>query len=235
MPKASSDSFSTEVLELFPIWRHDGLAPLTTIIGYTTLLLDSKVENLTEQQKQFIISIRNAAMQASTSWHNPGDYIKLRFDFENTNWKWESVQLAEICDLILSNSFKYIKKSNVQVDVSNELVPVRADRGWLSTAITNLLEPSVGYLYNAEFKSSISAQESDDKRVLVRIRTGLELSIDDSYNSIESISSRGNSLSVASIILEKHGSRLEFRQIKTDDAEHKSQGTEFSFMLPIWQ
>jgi hypothetical protein len=87
MLKNSSDPISAEILKLFPIWRHDGLAPLTTIIGYTTLLLDGDIENLTEQQKQFITIVRNTAMKASTAWHNPGDYIKLSFDFENAGWK----------------------------------------------------------------------------------------------------------------------------------------------------
>lgn len=236
MAKAlDDDSLRAEILALFPIWRHDGLAPLTTIIGYATLLLDGKDENLTEQQKQFITMIRNVAMKACTAWHNPGDYIKLRFDFENIGWKWESVQLSEICNDILSSSFKYMNKSNVRVDVPNDLAAVRADRGWLSAAITNLLEPSIGYFYNPEFRSSISAQKGDDKHILVRISTGLELSMDDNYNSFESISSPGNSLSVASIILSKHGSRLEFRKLKKDNTEHKSDGTEFMFMLPIWQ
>jgi K+-sensing histidine kinase KdpD len=137
--------------------------------------------------------------------------------------------------LILSNSFKYIKKSNVHIDVSEELPSVKADSYWLSTAIINLLEPSAGYFYNTEFTSLISAQRKDDTHVLVRICTGLELSTDENYNSIESISSPGNSLSVAGIILNKHGSHLEFSPLKRDDDKHKSQGTEFRFTLPLWE
>jgi K+-sensing histidine kinase KdpD len=235
MPKTSSNSISAEILKLFPIWRHDGLTPLTTITGYATLLLEIQAENLTEQQKQFITMIRNAAMKASTSWHNPGDYITLSFDFENARWKWSSVQLSEICDMILSKSFKYINKSNVDVDISDKLAPVRADPDWLAIAIANLLEPSVGYLYNAEFRSSISAKKSDDDHVLVSISTGLELSMDESYKSIESISSPGNSLSVASMIFEKHESHLQFKRLRNDRNEYKSLGTEFEFSLPIWQ
>jgi len=236
MSKTSSDdSLRAEMLKLVPLWRHDGLAPLTSIIGYATLLLDSNAENLTEQQKQFIAVIRNVAMRASTSWHNPGDYVKLYFDFEHTNWQLESVQLSKICGTILSNSFKYINKSNVRVDIPADLALVKADSNWLSVAITNLLEPNVGYFYNAEFEASISAQRSDDSHILVRICTGLELPMDENSNSIESISSPGNNLSVANIILDKHGSRLLFKRLRKDNNEYESQGVEFEFVLPIWK
>lgn len=248
MTKTSDDnSIDTEIVELFHFWRHDGLSPLTAIIGYATLLLEIKSENLTEQQKQFITSIRNSAIRASASWHSTSDYLQLRFDFENIDWKWESVQLSEICEQILAKSLKHINKSNVQINIPDELAPVRSERKWLSTAITNLLEPSVGYGYNAEFKSSISAQKTDEEYVLVRISTGLDLSRGDSDisanyklsmginpHSIESISWPGNSLSVADIILQKHGSHLEFRNLKKDD-KYESEGTEFTFILPIWQ
>lgn len=235
MSKIPSDSFDTELLRLFPIWRHDGLDPLTSIIGYATLLLENKVENLTEQQKQFITIIRNIAKRAATSWHSPGDYITLRFDFENSHWKWEAIQLSEICDSILSSSFKHISKSNVQVAISDNLPLIKADGNWLSIAITYLLEPSTGYLYNPDFNSSIFAQQSDDNHVVVRVRTGLKLSLDEGNNSIESISSPGNNLSVANIILDKHESRLEFRRLNGNADKHESQGTEFEFTLPIWQ
>jgi|SRR5215212_4772743 len=233
MSKSASDSNNAEILKLFPLWRHEGLAPLTTIIGYTTLLLDNPAENLTEKQKQFITIIRDTAMKASGAWHSPGDYITL--SFENTDWEWMPVQLSEVCDMILSNSFKRINKLNIHVDVSAELPLVRADRGWLSIAITNLLEPSGGYLYNTEFRSSISAQEQDDKHILVKIRTGLQVSMDENYNSIESISMPGSYLSVASIILDKHESRLEFTRLRNDHNEFTSQGTEFAFVLSAWQ
>jgi K+-sensing histidine kinase KdpD len=249
MTKASDDdSINSEIVELFHFWRHDGLKPLTAIIGYATLLLEFKSENLTEQQKHFVTSIRDSAMRASASWHSTSDYLQLRFDFENMDWKWESVQLSEICERILSKSLEYTNKSNVQVNVPDELAPIRADRNWLSRAITNLLEPSVGYRYNAEFKSSISAQKRDDRHVVVRISTGLKLSGGDNDisikyklsigynpNSIELISWPGNSLSVANIILEKHGSRLEFRNLKKDNDEYESEGTEFTFVLPTSQ
>lgn len=235
MSKIPSDSFDAELLRLFPIWRHDGLAPLTSIIGYATLLLDNKAENLTEQQKQFITIIRNIGKRAVTSWHSPGDYITLCLDFENSHWKWEAIQLSEICDSILSNSFKSISKSNVQVVISNDLPPVKADGNWLSRAITYLLEPATGYFYNPDFNSSIFAQQSDGNHVVVRVCTGLILSLDDSNNSIESISSPGNTLSVASMILDKHESHLKFRRLNGNDDKLESQGTEFEFSLPIWK
>jgi K+-sensing histidine kinase KdpD len=236
MPKNSpDDSLNAEIVKLFPLWRHDGLEPLTSIIGYATLLLDSNAENLTEQQKQFIAVIRNVAMRASTSWHSTGDYVKLCFDFEHTNWQLESVQLSKICDTILSSSFKYINKSNVRVDIPADLAPVKANSYWLSVAITNLLEPNVGYFYSAAFESSISAQRSDDSHILVVIRAGLELPMDENRNSIESISSPGNNLSVANIILDKHGSRLAFKRLRKDNNEYESQGVEFEFGLPIWK
>ncbi len=248
MTKISDESsIKQEILDLFHLWRHNGRKPLTLISGYAILLLEAESENLTERQKQWITGIRDSAMRASASLSSQGDYIQLRFGFESMDWKWESVQLSEICEQILSKSLKHINQSNVQVNIPNELAPVRADRNWLSTAIINLLEPAVGYRYNAEFKLSISAQERD-QHVLVRVSTGLELSGGDndisirhklsmgySPNSIELISWPGNSLSVANIILDKHGSHLEFRKLGKDNAERENGGTEFTFMLPTWQ
>ncbi len=230
-----SNFFNDEISKWFPLWRHDGLDALTTIIGYANLLLDSQDKNLTGQQKQFLTTIRNAALKGYSAWNNPGEYIKLMFDAENVSWKWESVQLSEICEIVLSSSSKYINTSNVRVNVAAELPPVRADRAWLSIAIANLLEPSVGYVYNAEFETSISALQTDGEFVSLRVRTGLQLVMDENDNSVESISFPGNNLSVASIILNQHGSRLEFQRLKYDPDEFRSQGIEFRFALPVWQ
>jgi K+-sensing histidine kinase KdpD len=245
MTNASDESsIKQEILDLFQLWRHDGRKPLTLIIGYATLLLKAESENLTGQQKQFITSIRDSAMSASASLHSQGDYLQLRF--ANMDWKWEAVQLAEICEQIVSKSLQYSNKSDVQVNVPDELTPVRADRHWLSIAITNLLGHVVGYRFHPEFKPGIFAQERDDGHVLVRISTGLDLfrgeheysakyrlSIGYDPNDIETFSWPGSNLSVAKIILDKHGSRLEFRKLQKDDAEYK--GTEFAFVLPTWQ
>jgi hypothetical protein len=118
--------------------------------------------------------------------------------------------------------------------VSDKLPPVRADRAWLPRAILNLLEPSVGYHYNVVFESSIFAQETDDNMILLKIAKGLELSMDQKYDSLEAISFPGNGLSVASMILNQLGSRLEFRRLPSLQNEYQNEGTEFEFELPIW-
>jgi K+-sensing histidine kinase KdpD len=233
-PSTSSNPSSAEILKLFSQWRLEAISPLTMIVGYATMLLTAQNENLTEQQKQSIAVIRQAGLKSYSSWRNPSEYLELIVDSENRNWKWEPVRLLDVCERILSTTALFINKSKVRLNISESLPPVRADLNWLSRAILNMLEPSVGYHYNEVFESSVSAEETD-ATIAVKIATGLELSMDPQFGNLEYISIPGNSLSVASMIIERHGSRLGFRRLPSPHQTYQSQGTEFEFVLPTWR
>jgi hypothetical protein len=70
-----TDASFTELPAALGLWQHDGLHPLTAILGYTHLLQREFLGPLTEQQQQAIETIRMSTHRAMEVWHRSAAYL----------------------------------------------------------------------------------------------------------------------------------------------------------------
>lgn len=222
--------------------------PITTILSYTDLLLGESVGILGEAQRNFLQRIRAGAEQLAHMTNSLAQ--KAVPDERWTGPQWQPVDVGQLINRAVAGSHSYIEEKSLHLDleVPDNLPPIRADPDYLRRVLTNLL--SNACLASAEGgRISITAARSDGA-VLHREQPDLEgdgfviVSVRDSGGGLSDealsrvfdrgrpsrtprgLGESGAGLALVKALVEAHGGRL---WVETE----QGVGTTFSFVLPV--
>lgn len=213
---------SEQLLEWFAAWKNDGISQLTTIKGYSDILLRGLVGDLSDKQREFIEIIARSCEHAVDYWNFPSDYLQLRYSRYARPDLQES-DLKKIFEEILSQSGR---AQNVKLELPAELPTIKSSYT-LRSALSVLLHPSFEFDLKHQGNTetcTVQITRSGQTELSVRIFHNLLII---NHRSPQLLLYPGKPLAVADLIIQQHGSQLEI--IPSDS------GTEFRFTLPIWQ
>jgi len=218
--------------------------PMTSITGYTELLLNEAVGILGEMQRQFLQRVKANIERIGRLLD---DLIKVTaIDAGQVSLSPEPISMVGVIeDAIMSLSAEFSERSlTVQLDIPPELPPVHADRDSLYQVVLNLLsnachcsEPGAEILVRAQLEEREDEVEevpyllvsvtdrgggidpADQARVFQRLyRADNPL--------IAGLGETGVGLSIAKTLVEAHGGRI---WVESEMGE----GSTFSFILPL--
>ncbi len=222
--------------------------PITTILSYADLLLGESIGILGEAQRNFLQRIRAGAEQLARLTDELAQKA-----MPEERWigpQWQPVDVGQLIDRAVAGAHPFIEEKALHLDleVPDNLPPIRADPDYLRRVLTNLL--SNACLASAVGgRISITAARSDgavlqgkhpdldgDGFVIVSVRDSggglseeaLSRVFDRSRPSQtpKGLGESGAGLALVKALVEAHGGRL---WVETE----RGVGTTFSFVLPM--
>ena len=124
---------------------HELRVPMTSIRGYTDLLLGEMVGSLNDSQKEFLQTVRRNLNRMSVLIRDLSDINRIetgRMKFEN-----ESFDLREVVENVIDDLREAIesKDQTIATELPDELPAVHADRTRIGEVLTNLLSNANKY------------------------------------------------------------------------------------------
>ena len=150
--------------EFVSLVAHELKNPLTSIQGYSDVLLGGAAGALSEQQKNFLSTIRSNAERMTTIVSDLNDITKL--ETNNLRLELVAVDFARVVEATIAPLKRQIeeKEQVLAVDLPDDLPPVHADQNRLIQVLTNLLSNAHKYTPNRgriEISGTILPAKSD--------------------------------------------------------------------------
>jgi PAS domain S-box-containing protein len=145
---------------------HDLKAPLRGIDGYSRLLLEDHLENLNEEGRTFLKTIRRATEQMNQLINDLLDYSRL----ERRTMLKRPVDLKEMIDLLVQERSEEIKQRGVELVVDITCATVQIEPEGLGQALRNLLDNALKFSRDrSDAKIEILAHP-DESGCLISVR-----------------------------------------------------------------
>ena len=198
---------------------HDLKTPMTTVTGYAKALSDGMVKE--DQEQEYLDAIRDKTLRMN-------DIVQMLFDYVRLDSEGFSLapQTTDICELVrecVANHYSDIETAGdeVDIDIPDDSIMVKADRVQLSRVITNLIVNAVKHNPKGTTVGVFLKAEPDEARLYV-IDSGAPIEEELAREIFEpfvmgdkSRSTGGGSglgLSVAAKIASLHGFKLKLVQ-----------------------
>jgi signal transduction histidine kinase/GAF domain-containing protein len=235
----SSESDSEQYEALVSV-ASDFRTPMTAITGYTDLLLGEQAGILTEMQQQFLERVKANVEQLNQSLN---DLVQIASpDSRPAELRPEPVNLIEIIEeaiMGLAARFRE-RRLAVQLDLPNELAPVRADRDSLYQIMLRLLSNAVlcskeGTQVVVRAEEEVYSEDGKHLRISV-VDTGGGVAPEDysrvfrrfyraNQPLVEGMGETGVGMAMAKALVEANGGRIWIES-------EPDAGSTFSFLLP---
>ena len=141
----SAASANKSKSEFVSFVSHELKLPMTSIKGYSDLMLSGMAGPLNENQTNFLTTIRNNVNRMATLVSDLADLSRL----ESGNLRLESrdVPIWDVIDQVVALTRPQITKKNqtITVDIPNELPKAWCDRNRLAQILTNLMNNANQY------------------------------------------------------------------------------------------
>ena len=211
--------------------------PMTSISGYTDLLLKESAGILGAMQRQFLQRVQANTERMSVMLN---DLVRVTaVDAEQFKPEPESVNIIEIIEeAIMGNSSQYGERNvTIQLDLDEHLPSLRTDRDSLYQIVSHLLA-NAGQCSQSGTEVLVSAHQSQDNFLSVSVTdTGGGIHPADRqrvfsrrYRAdnplIEGLGDTGIGLSIARTLVEAHGGRIWVES-------EMGRGSTFTFLFPI--
>ncbi len=237
-PSAAASSGQAEVVVSI---AQELRQPLSSIVGYTDLLLGESVGILGALQRKFLERIKASVERMGGL---ADDLIQLTLlEDGQVNLKTETVDLNRIIDDAVANSMTRLREKNIilRMDLPDELPALNADRDALQQILLHLLHnageatPIEGEI---SLRASVEARENESGYVLLQVvDSGPGISTDDlprvfsrlyrtDNPTIGGVGDTGVGLTIVKALVEAHGGR-----IWVDSTI--GQGSTYSVLLPV--
>jgi signal transduction histidine kinase len=124
---------------------HELKNPLTSIQGYSDVLLTGVAGSMSDMQKNFLDTIRSNAVRMNTLVSDLNDVTKLQTD--NLRMEFAAVDCNTALQETLRPLQKQIEDKNqtLELDIPKELPPIQADQNRLIQVLTNLVSNAHKY------------------------------------------------------------------------------------------
>ncbi len=231
---------STEQAEVIASIAQELRQPLSSIVGYTDLLLGESVGILGALQRKFVERIK-----ASTERINnlTDDMIQITtLETELNDLKLEAVDLNTVIDNAMSYTSAQVREKNISMhlDLPKKLAPIQADREALQQILIHLLQnagAATPFEGTIRLKVQTRVEEGTEYILLQVTDTGGGIPPNDLprvftrlYRAdnvlIQGVGDTGVGLSIAKTLTEAHHGRI---WVESD----QGVGSAFSVLLPI--
>lgn len=216
---------------------HEFKTPLTSIQGYSQLILDGTLGDINDQQKKAVDTvIRNSdrlrRLVDSLLYLSRAQVGRIRYYFEK-------VQLAELIDNCIHDQLLQAKNKGVilQTDIE-DIPPIKGDRDKLTDVLTNLIDNALKF--TSEGGRIVVSARKIPEGVHIEVKdTGIGIPADhiphlfQRFYQVDSSTSRryggtGLGLYIAKTIVEAHEGKI---WIESEE----DKGTTVHVELPMWQ
>ena len=222
--------------ELVANISHELRTPLTSVRGYTELMLDGTLGDITDMQEKSLIVVLRNIDRLTRLITNVLDLSK----FESTEHEISSLQLERLIDDVITDFEKNAKDKNITIakDVEANLT-LEGDEDRLVQVFYNLLENAVKFTDEGG-KISVKAYREDEYHLHIEVSdTGIGIAEDEldmvfkRFYQIDSSSTRkfggtGLGLAICKKIIEWHNGTIWARSIQ-------GKGSVFHILLPVKQ
>lgn len=222
--------------EFVSVVSHELKLPMTSIKGYSDLMLSGATGALNENQTNFLSTIRNNVNRMATLVSDLADIS--RIESGNLRLEPREVPVWDVIDEVVSLTRTQVthKNQTVTVDIPAELPKAWCDRNRLAQILTNLVSNANKYTQDGG-AITIHATRQDD---LIQIKVednGLGMTLEDQEKlfskffrsadeKIREAPGTGLGLSITKNLIELQGGKIWF------ESEFR-KGTSFYFTVPI--
>lgn len=224
--------------EFVSVVSHELKLPMTSIKGYSDLMLAGATGELNENQSSFLTTIRNNVNRMATLVSDLADIS--RIESGNLRIEPRSVPVWDVVDEVLNITHTQMeqKKQTISLDIPEDLPKAWCDRNRLSQILTNLV--SNANKYTPENGAVFVQASQSNGMIQIKIEdNGLGIAPEDQvklFNNffrsadekIREAPGTGLGLSITKNLIELQGGKIWFESTYR-------KGTTFYFTLPISQ
>ncbi len=215
--------------------------PMSSILGYTDLLLGESVGELVGLQRKFLEKIKSSNEKMRSLLD---DLIHIStFEANKFEISRENINLSEIIDSAISDTSAQLQEKDIslQLDIPEELPRINVDKDAIQKVLTHLLENAGAATPNdGEITLHIKTEENEyDERYLMLMVEDTGGGVpEDLINKVFSrrykaenplipgLGDTGVSLSIAKTLVEAHNGRIWVETLP-------NIGTQFSVLIPL--
>ncbi len=223
--------------EFISLVSHEMKTPMTSIKGYTDLILMGSVGAVSDMQKSFLNVIKSNTDRLSAL---VSDLLDLsRIETGRIKLELKYVQLEDLINDVLASLRTQIesKRQTITTHIPWGLPDIKADSHRVVQVLTNLVSNANKYTPE-DGTISIVVEEADSGSLVVRVRdTGIGMSAKDQerlferffradHPGVQTVSGTGLGLVIAKSLVEMHGGTMSV------DSE-LGVGSTFTFTLPL--
>lgn len=215
---------------------HELKTPLVAILGYSELLLEGSLGELSEKQKEKVAIVADAAHSLTLLISNILDAHKL--ELGQIKFAFRPARAAELVKASINHNAQRANKRGVQIsDLSDKNISLKCDAMRIIQVLDNLVDNAVKFAPEKTGLIEVSARH-DGESVLFSVRdNGIGISRDKQgglfkrfYQVDTSLSRKtggsGLGLAISKAIVEAHGGRI---WVESD----AGKGSAFLFTLPV--
>jgi len=145
---------------------HDLKAPLRGIEGYSRLLLDEHSENLNEDGRHFIKTIRSSSEEMDHLIEDLLDYSRI----ERRALKSDQIELKALVNSVVAEKKTEAEKFGIDLDVNVNGGIVQADANGLTQALKNYLDNAIKFTKTSEQPRIEIGSDENEKSCCLWVR-----------------------------------------------------------------
>ena len=224
--------------EFVSVVSHELKLPMTSIKGYSDLMLAGATGQLNENQVNFLTTIRNNVNRMATLVSDLADIS--RIESGNLRLEPRAVPVWDVIDEVVTLTKTQIeqKKQTISVDIPDELPKSWCDRSRLAQILTNLM--SNANKYTPEGGTIVTQAIRLDNMIQIKVQdNGLGMTPEDQASlfskffrsaddKVREAPGTGLGLSITKNLIELQGGKIWF------ESKYR-EGTTFFFTVPIYQ
>jgi signal transduction histidine kinase len=230
--------------EFVSVVSHELKVPMTSIKGYSDLMLAGMAGELTEQQREFLLTVRNNVLRMATLVSDLNDISRI----ESVNLRIEpaDVNLGEVISEVLTMTREQMdqKKQVLQMNIPHDLPMIWCDRNRVNQVLLNLVSnankytPEGGKIAINAWACEIYKNGQNSHYVQVAIKdNGYGISIEEQQKLFQkffrSDDDRARRTPGTGLGLSITKNLIELQQGKIWFESALNEGTTFFFMLPV--
>ncbi len=220
--------------EFVSMAAHELQTPLTMILGYSELLLDSARQFEPEQTSEFLHIINDKSIELSGLIDDILDLSRIE-DGRGLQLNFTHVDVVALCRKLIADLERTNSLHNFVSEFAIEGVFVDADEMRLIQVIDNLLGNAIKYSPDGGVIKVVLSQDENWIRIDI-IDQGIGMSVEEKENAFErfyradasntAVRGTGLGLSITKYIVDAHGGKI-------DIFSRKGQGTRLEIRLPL--